>query len=255
MTATEPQPAVPKPPLPWCRLTPGRCLAGLLAVEGLLWLSDRLAWLPWHKGYAVLTAVVGLAAALLGLFLWFAVALIFRSRFQFSIRSLLVLTLVVALPCSWLAVEMRVAKRQKEAVAGFRHAHANVTYQYGDDACATYFVFEELGIYEMSRPYGPAWLHDFLGMDFFNRVTRITVAENGGFRSDFGDDDLQGLDAVPDLRELNLLGVNLTDAGLDHLRGLRRLEALEIVGWRQSQFTAAGVAKLQRALPNCKIER
>ena len=33
--------------------------------------------------------------------------LIFRWRFQFSIRSLLVLTVAVAVPCSWLAVEVK----------------------------------------------------------------------------------------------------------------------------------------------------
>ena len=33
-------------------------------------------------------------------------------RFQFSIRSLLVLTVAVALPCSWLAAEMKKARQQ-----------------------------------------------------------------------------------------------------------------------------------------------
>ena len=37
-------------------------------------------------------------------------------RFQFSLRSLLVLVVVVAVPCSWLAVEMKKAREQKEAV-------------------------------------------------------------------------------------------------------------------------------------------
>ena len=51
----------------------------------------------WHKGYAVLTgvAVVGVAMLLMGV--WFAVALVFRRRFQFSIRSLLVLVVIVAI--------------------------------------------------------------------------------------------------------------------------------------------------------------
>ena len=52
--------------LRWFHLTPGRCPGGLLAVEGLLWLSERFGWLPWHKGYAVLTAVAVVAAALAG---------------------------------------------------------------------------------------------------------------------------------------------------------------------------------------------
>jgi hypothetical protein len=32
-------------------------MVALLAVEGLLWLSERFGWLAWHKGYAVLAAV------------------------------------------------------------------------------------------------------------------------------------------------------------------------------------------------------
>ena len=49
------------PPIRWFHLTPGRFVLLLLAVEVLLWLSDRFGWLGWHKGYAVLTgvAVVG----------------------------------------------------------------------------------------------------------------------------------------------------------------------------------------------------
>ena len=41
----------------WYRLTPDRLVLLLLVVEALLWLSDRLGWPAWHKGYAVLTAV------------------------------------------------------------------------------------------------------------------------------------------------------------------------------------------------------
>ena len=38
---------------------------------------------------------------------WFSAGLVFRRRFQFSVRSLLVLVVVVAVPCSWMAVEIR----------------------------------------------------------------------------------------------------------------------------------------------------
>ena len=40
----------------------------------------------------------------------------FPSAFQFGIRSLLIFTLVVALPFSWLAVEVKAAREQKKAV-------------------------------------------------------------------------------------------------------------------------------------------
>jgi len=78
----------------------------LLVVECLLWLSERFGWLGWHKGYAVPTAVASLGFAMLVMLLWFAVAVVFRRRFQFSIGSLLILVVVVAVPCSWMTVTM-----------------------------------------------------------------------------------------------------------------------------------------------------
>src|SRR5208283_3150347 len=99
--------ATTQPRSRWFHLTPGRFVLALLAVEVLLWLSERFGWLGWHKGYAVLTGVAVVGVAMLLMLLWFAIALVFRWRFQFSLRSLLVLVVVVALPCSWLAVEIK----------------------------------------------------------------------------------------------------------------------------------------------------
>ena len=100
MTARAPKPRLFHP-------TPSWLIIGLLAVEGLLWLSERFQWPTWHKGYAVLIAVAAVGVLFLLMLLWFIVALLFRLRFQFSIWSLLVLTVAVALPCSWLGVEMK----------------------------------------------------------------------------------------------------------------------------------------------------
>ncbi len=67
MTTPKPQPTVAKPTRRWFHLTSGRCLAAILAAKALLWLSERFGWLPSHKGYAVLTAVAVVAAALVGM--------------------------------------------------------------------------------------------------------------------------------------------------------------------------------------------
>ena len=100
----------------------------LLAVEGLLWLSERFQWFPFnaHKGWTVLigVAVVGVVLALM--LLWFVLALIFRLRFQFSIRSLPVLILAVALPFGWLAVDMKRAREQKMVIAEMEQVGGSV---------------------------------------------------------------------------------------------------------------------------------
>ena len=82
MAASEAKPHWPYP-------TPDRLVVVLLVLECLLWLSNWLGW--WHKGYAVLVtiAVAGFGVFLLLILLWFVVALIFRRRFQFSLRTLL----------------------------------------------------------------------------------------------------------------------------------------------------------------------
>jgi len=102
----------------WYCPTPGWLVPASLAVTGLLFLSERWRWFSFnaHKGWTVLMAVAGVGVVLLAMLLWSLAALVFRWRFQFGIRTLLVLVVAVALPSSWLAVEMQAAKRQREAV-------------------------------------------------------------------------------------------------------------------------------------------
>ena len=79
------------------RPTPAWLVLALLVVEGLLWLSERYEWFWFNekKGWTVLIAVAVVGVALLVMLLWFIASLLFRWRFQFSIRSLLVLTVAV----------------------------------------------------------------------------------------------------------------------------------------------------------------
>ncbi len=145
----------------WYRLTPDRCVLGLLAVEGLLLLSEWFGWFAFnrHKGYSVLVTIATVAAAMLLMFVWFLAALVFRLRFQFSIRSLLVLAVVVAIPCSWLATEMKKAREQREAVEGIWKAGGMVSYDYQLDP--------DGGVTPFAKPRAPAWLRRIVGDDFF----------------------------------------------------------------------------------------
>ncbi len=56
-----------------------------------------------------------------------------------------------------------------------------------------------------------------------------------------------------------IIGIQITDAGLKHLYGLKSLKTLRVYGsysaskqWRV-QVTKAGIEAIQEALPNCKI--
>ena len=49
-----------------------------------------------------------------------------------------------------------------------------------------------------------------------------------------------------------LLNWSITDSGLVHLKGLTNLKSLSLY---KTQITDAGIAELQKALPNCKITK
>ena len=110
-------------------------MIGLLVAECLLWLSERFRWFSFntHKGWTVLIVVAFVGLALLLMLLWFAAALVFRWRFQFSIRSLLVLTVAVAIPCSWYAAKMKQAREQTELVKEIVAWHGSVMYDWDID--------------------------------------------------------------------------------------------------------------------------
>ncbi|MCY2987709.1 MAG: hypothetical protein NTY19_07585 [Planctomycetota bacterium] len=63
---------------------------------------------------------------------------------------------------------------------------------------------------------------------------------------------LAHLRGLTQLRWLYLANTQVNDAGLEHLRGLTQLRQLFL---GSTQVTNAGIADLQKALPNCKIDR
>ena len=274
MTASEAQanslPAAENKPgkLRWFHPTPGRLLVVLLAVEGILLLSEP--WFP--KGWAVLVAIAAVGAFLIAMLLWFVISLIFHRRFQFSIRSLLLLTVVVAVLCGWFAAKMEEAKRQREAVDALRKLGGIVQ---GDDyyeraarIISAADAVRKLGgavqgndyyervtrIRSSVRGQSPisGWLRRALGDDWFIDVINVYLSPTYPSPSKVNDSDLKYLERFTRLRAVKLDRTQVTDAGLEHLNGLAELQYLFL---DETQVTDAGVAKLQKALPNCHIER
>jgi hypothetical protein len=231
--------------LRWFRLTPDHCLGTLLVIEGLLWLSNRLGWPPWHKGYAVLTAVAMVAGTMLLMAVWFGAAGIFRWRFQFGIRSLLVLTVAVAVPCSWLSWEMTKAREQKEAADAARKVRLQIGYEHQYDA---------KGYPTAASRNGPTWVRDWFGDDFLSDVIGVNVpfaatGDFGEFFPTYGcvatDQDLLPLKTFPRLRFLNLAGTRVTDEGMAYVGELRELHGLSL--WR-TNVGDKGIAHLRGLL-------
>ncbi len=214
----------------WFCPTPGWLILALLAVEGLLWLSERFQWFGFnhHKGWTVLIAVASVAVAMLLMLLWFVVALVFRLRFQFSIRSLLVLVVAVALPFSWLAVEMKAAKEQKELVNEIKNAGGFVQFDWEVSVSGNWIA--------NSQPPGSERMRKLLGDDFFSQVTVM-----GFVGTQVTDKELEHVRGLTRLQRLWLNNTSVTDAGLANLARLTQLEELRL---DNTQVTDAGVAHL-----------
>ena len=243
----------------WFCPTPGWLVLGSLAVTGLLWLSNWLEWPAWHKGYAVLVAVAGVGVVLAVILVWWLAALVFRWRFQFGLRTLLVLTVAVALPFSWLATEINKAREQKAAVAAINNAPfpvspARILYDYQWREDNLHLVDSEVPVAGPSIAYplpgespAPVWLRCWLGDDFFDTIKAINgipadrlasvadwtglkflqVGGNGGGGYP-RDGDLVHLEALTNLEYLDLDDAGVTDAGLRHLRNLTKLRCLRL---------------------------
>ena len=217
----------------WFCPAPSWLVVVLLVAEGLLLLVERYYWLP--KGWPVLIAIAAVAVVMLLMLLWFVIALVFRWRFQFSIRSLLALVIVVAIPFSWLAVEMKQANSQPRMVTEIERMGGMVEND---------LLYFSAMTSQHREPPEPRWIRRLLGDDFFREVIVLgkmddekflKVSEVSGIESiqrlwlgvsKITDAGSVGFRRWTGLRELNLPDTGITDAGLENLRGLRELRFL-----------------------------
>ncbi len=202
-------------------------------------------------------------------------------RFQYSLRTLLLVMLLVSIGMSWFAIKMQKARKQKAAVEAIKKLGGEVTYDWTFDK-------------SQSGPPGPAWMRGLLGADFFGRVvivsldfTQVTdiglepLEELGQLKGLFlsgthvTDAGLKHISKLNQLQTLSLIGTQVTDGGLEQLKGLNQLRRmsldvtqvtdvglehlkglnqLHILGLGNTQVTDDGIKRLQQALPNCEID-
>jgi hypothetical protein len=157
------------------------------------------------------------------------------ARFQFTLRTLLLAALVASAASGWLGIRVRRSGQQAAAL-------------------------EEIDSFRPSRTRSNGYLRS---LDFSSSPSKP------------GDEDLEPLEALTGLRWLNLNGSNATDAGMVHLRNLRRLERLSLSGTRitdaglvhlhglksldyvdliGTRVTGQGVADLREAVPGVVVD-
>jgi hypothetical protein len=227
----------------WFNLSPDRFVISLLLAVCLLWLSDRFQWFDFnhHKGWTVLITVAAVGGAALVMLLWWIAGLIFRWRFQFGIRSLLAFCLASSIAAGWLAVEIKRARRQAEAVERLLRSSHWVNYEW--EVRANGFQRPN------PTPPGPSWLRNLLGVDFFSDVANVGL--NSDRPAEVTDVMLEQLMDLTRLRQVWLYGTKITDTEMKQLEGLTQLQLVELIG--TTEVTETGLKKLQRALPNCQI--
>jgi hypothetical protein len=251
----------------WYIPTPGKLVAGLLAFELCLVAIDR------HSGWLCLAGAAAVVLVVLTGLIWFGIALLSRRRFQFGIRTLLTLMVVVAVVGGWFSWRREKAREQREAGAAILKLGG-----WGSYDCAL-----------------PPWPRNVVGYDFLASVNTISLrdtqtADAGlehlrGFTqlseldlacTQVTDAGLEHLKGMTQLKELNLDCTQVTDAGLEHLKGMTQLSELDLARtqvtdaglehltrmtqlWRLdlsgTRVTNEGSRKLQKALPNCSIVR
>jgi hypothetical protein len=175
---------------------------------------------------------------------------------QFSLRSLMVLTLICAVASAWVARKIERKRKEREAVDAIVKLGGAVGFDYQR---------VDYG----AKPPGPVWLRTLLGENFFCEVSDVQV---GG--PEVTDADIINLKRFTELKSLCLPEARVSDAGLVNIKGFTKLECLGL-GWTNvtdvglvnlkglaklkvlnlsaSKVTHAGVEDLQKALPSCKI--
>jgi hypothetical protein len=163
-----------------------------------------------------------------------------RRRLSFSLRSLLLLVVVIAIPLGW---KVNRARNQRDVVAELENLHAGIKYDYE--------VGKSYGGGANESPPGPQWLIDRLGKEYFVEVFQVTVGA-----SQVTDETISLIARLPEVKYVslhspggitdkglvhfarmhNLVGVDLfsdriTGTGLVHLTGLERLTMLSVLGW------------------------
>jgi hypothetical protein len=152
-----------------------------------------------------------------------------RRWLQFSLRSLLILTLICAVGSAWVARRIEQKRKEREIVAAIIKSGGEVYYDYQVDPAGIVH-----GGAERLTPTSPEWLRQLFGDNFFNDVKSVRFIGR--------DAQLEPLKEFAQLQTLDLSHSTVTDAGLIHLEGLPHLERLCLgLGTLKINVTDAGL--------------
>jgi hypothetical protein len=176
--------------------------------------------------------------------------------YQYSLRTLMLLVLLIAIGMSWFTVKLSQARQQREIVKQLKTPGLGVYYDYEVNEGGMRKDIDEI-------PFVPVWLINLLGKDFFTNVVAVETIDvnnandttlehikelshlhylNISAARRITDVGLKHLEGMTQLKSLAISGDEITDTGLVHIKNLYQLESLSIWG---KQITDAGLVHLQ----------
>ena len=156
-------------------------------------------------------------------------------RPRISLRALMILVAVVAVPAGWVASTIRTQRRAIEAVRG-AGGILRFDFQSQDRPLAARRRMPPSA--PPPGPEAPRWLRDRLGDELFQAVRRATLPSpaSGSVLAALGD--------FAQLERLDLHGTIAAPGWADHLRGLRRLVEVHLDGVDLAEADFTEVARL-----------
>ncbi len=183
----------------------------------------------WWSGYGVDNGK-GLVATLITIGTGLVVGEFIRQRFRYNLRQLLIAITLIAIFLGFFSQPLLQARKQRQVVETINRLTGIVRYKYdysGEDWFRT-----DNGVLL------PSWFLSVFGTDVFANVSFVGLAG-----SSVRDSDLQPFgDALKGLRTLDLSNTQITDAGLEHLKGLTNLYSLRL---DNTQITDSGLVHLK----------
>jgi hypothetical protein len=143
---------------------------------------------------------------------------------RLSLRALIVLVLLLGALVGWV---VRSARVQRDAVAAIQRAGGTVDYEWD---------LKNLQRVPNGAPPWPKWLVRLVGVDYFGNVVAVYLPNR------CSDQELAHIGKLPRLEWLQISRGDITDRGLENMKGLTGLKVLII---QRTKTTDAGFAHMK----------
>ncbi|MCE5267101.1 MAG: hypothetical protein LLG00_04370 [Planctomycetaceae bacterium] len=219
--------------------TPDLAVTGvLLTLEACLLLSYHFCWfgLSDRKGWAAMIAMTAIGLPVLLALLWLVASLVLRRRFQYSIGSMLLFVMAVAVACSVLASELRRERIQWDLAWAIKKAGGGVA----AERTLLGRLLRDDSFVEIEGVFLEATRHTDDAMIYLERLGQLDRLYLG--KSDVSDAGLVHLRGLKRLRLLWLNDTGITNAGLRNVGELHQLKFLRLDG---TKCTDAGLLHIR----------